>query len=63
MRSTQVIGIRKYVVYFLFIFLSGCAVASLSGTAVNKAVKVVEVPIKVVGAVVSSNDDEEGDEE
>ena len=48
-----------------FIFLSGCAVASLAGTAVNTAVKVVEAPIKVVGAVVSSNDDEEevGDEE
>ena len=49
---------------FIFIFLPGCAVASLAGTAVNTAVKVVEVPIKVVGAVVSSNDDDdEGDEE
>ncbi|MEL0255884.1 MAG: hypothetical protein VW930_08080 [Burkholderiaceae bacterium] len=58
---------RILFVSFIFIFLPGCAVASLAGTAVNTAVKVVEVPIKVVGAVVSSNDDdddeEEGDEE
>ena len=54
---------RILFVFFIFIFLPGCAVASLAGTAVNTAVKVVEVPIKVVGAVVSSNDDEEGDEE
>ena len=46
-----------------FIFLSGCAVASLAGTAVNTAVKVVEVPIKVVGAVVSSTEDDDDDEE
>ena len=46
-----------------FIFIFGCAVASLAGTAVNTAVKVVEVPIKVVGAVVSSNDDDDDDEE
>ena len=46
-----------------FIFLSGCAFASLAGTAVNTAVKLVEVPIKVVGAVVSSNDDDDDDEE
>ena len=45
-----------------FIFLSGSAVASLAGTK-NTAVKVVEVPIKVVGAVVSSNDDDDDDEE
>ena len=58
---------RILFVSFIFIFLSGCAVASLAGTAVNTAVKVVEVPIKVVGAVVSSDgdddDEEEGDEE
>ena len=54
---------RILLVSFIFIFLSACAVASLAGTAVNTAVKVVEVPIKVVGAVVSSNDDDddEGD--
>jgi len=56
---------RILLVSFIFIFLSGCAVASLAGTAVNTAVKVVEVPIKVVGAVVSSNEEEEeeGDED
>ena len=55
---------RILFVSFIFIFLPGCAVASLAGTAVNTAVKVVEVPIKVVGAIVSSNDDDkEGDEE
>jgi len=54
---------RILFVSFIFIFLPGCAVASLAGTAVNTAVKVVEVPIKVVGAVVSSNDDDDDDEE
>mgnify|MGYP005691450357 CR=1 FL=1 len=41
--------------------LSSCAVASLTTTAVSTAVKVVEVPFKVVGRVLS--DEEEGTEE
>jgi|TARA_B000000565_G_scaffold66811_1_gene45710 hypothetical protein len=53
---------RVILISFTLIFVSGCAVASLAGTAVNTAVKIVEVPIKVVGAVVSSDDDDEDDE-
>ena len=50
---------RVILISFTLIFVSGCAVASLAGTAVNTAVKIVEVPIKVVGAVVSSEDDDD----
>ena len=53
---------RVLLISFILIFISGCAVASLAGTAVNTAVKIVEVPIKVVGAVVSSDDYDEDDE-
>ena len=53
---------RVILISFTLIFVSGCAVASLAGTAVNTAVKIVEVPVKVVGAVVSSDDDDEDDE-
>ena len=53
---------RVLFISFTLIFVSGCAVASLAGTAVNTAVKIVEVPVKVVGAVVSSDDDDEDDE-
>ena len=53
---------RVLSISFILIFVSGCAVASLAGTAVNTAVKIVEVPIKVVGAVVSSEDDDSDDE-
>ena len=53
---------RVLLISFIFIFISGCAVASLAGTAVNTAAKIVEVPIKVVGAVVSSEDDDSDDE-
>ena len=53
---------RVILISFTLIFVSGCAVASLAGTAVNTAVKIVEVPIKVVGAVVSSEDDDSDDE-
>ena len=53
---------RVLLISFILIFISGCAVASLAGTAVNTAVKIVEVPIKVVGDVVSSEDDDSDDE-
>ena len=53
---------RVLLISFILIFISGCAVASLAGTAVNTAAKIVEVPIKVVGAVVSSEDDDSDDE-
>ena len=39
--------------------LSSCAVASLTKTAVTTAVKVVEVPFKVVGSVLSEEEEEE----
>ena len=53
---------RVILISFTLIFVSGCAVASLAGTAVNTAVKIVEVPIKVVGAVVSSDDYDDDNE-
>ena len=43
--------------------ISGCAVASLAGTAVNTTMKVVEVPFKIVGSIVSSEEEEEVEEE
>ena len=43
--------------------ISGCAVASLTGTAVNTTVKVVEVPFKIVGSIISSDEDEDQEEE
>ena len=42
---------------------SGCAVASLAGTAVNTTVKVVEVPFKIVGSIISSDEDQEEEKE
>ena len=42
---------------------SGCAVASLAGTAVNTTVKVVEVPFRIVGSIISSDEEEEEEEE
>ena len=43
--------------------ISGCAVASLTGTAVNTTVKAVEVPFKIVGSIISSDEDEAQEEE
>ena len=43
--------------------ISGCAVASLAGTAVNTTMKVVEVPFKIVGSIVSSEEEEEEENE
>ena len=53
---------RVLLISFILIFVYGCAVASLAGTAVNTAVKIVEVPIKVVGAVVSSEEEDDDDD-
>ena len=52
----------RVLISFILIFVSGCAVASLAGTAVNTAAKIIEVPIKVVGAVVSSEEGDSDDE-
>ena len=38
--------------------LSSCAVASLTTTAVSTAVKVAAVPFKVVGSVLSDDEEE-----
>ena len=43
--------------------LSSCAVASLTTTAVSTAVKVAEVPFKVVGSVLSVEEDETEEEQ
>jgi len=50
---------KTLVVGLLFIILYGCAVASLAGTAVSTAVKVVEVPLKVAGSILKDDEDEE----
>tara|TARA_B100000965_G_scaffold159129_1_gene132636 strand:- start:387 stop:557 length:171 start_codon:yes stop_codon:yes gene_type:complete len=50
---------KTLVVGFLFFLLSGCAVASLAGTAVSTAVKVVEVPLKVAGSILKDDEDDE----
>ena len=54
---------KIFSILVLFIFLSGCAVASLAGTTVSTAAKVIEVPIKVIGKVISSDDEEEDEED
>lgn len=43
--------------------ISGCAVASLAGTAVSTTLKVVEVPFKIVGSVIDGNDEEDNEKE
>ena len=43
--------------------LSSCAVASLTTTSVSRAVKVVEVPFKVVGNVFSDEEEETEEEQ
>ena len=54
---------KIFSVFLFFILLSGCAVASLAGTVVSTTAKVIEVPIKVIGKVVSSYEDEDEDED
>ena len=51
--------------FFIFIVfsLSSCAVASLTTTAVSTAVKVAEVPFKVVGSVLSDEEEETKEEQ
>ena len=54
---------KSFFLILIVFSLSSCAVASLTTTAVTTAVKVVEVPFKVVGSVLSDKDDEEETEE
>ena len=49
---------KYFFLIFMIFFLSSCAVASLTTTAVSTAVKVVEVPFKVVGSVLSDEEEE-----
>ena len=48
---------KFFFLIFMVFSLSSCAVASLTTTAVSTAVKVVEVPFKVVGSVLSDEED------
>ena len=54
---------KIFLTLLLFALLSGCSVASLASTAVSTAAKVIEVPIKAIGKVVTRDDDEEEKEE
>ena len=51
-----------YLIFMVF-SLSSCAVASLTTTAVSTAVKVVEVPFKVVGSVLLDEEDKTEEEQ
>ena len=53
---------KSFFLILVIFSLSSCAVASLTKTAVTTAVKVVEVPFKLVGSVLS-DDEEETEEE
>ena len=48
---------KSFFLIFMIFSLSSCAVASLTTTAVSTAVKVAEVPFKVVGSVLSDEED------
>ena len=45
------------------IMLSGWSVASLASSAVSTAAKIIEVPIKAIGKVVTRDSEEEEEEE
>ena len=53
---------KTLIIGVLFFLLSGCAVASLAGTAVSTAIKVVEVPLKVAGSILKDDEDDEDEE-
>ena len=50
---------KIFIVILTLFLLTNCAVASLAGTTVNAAVKVVEVPFKVIGSVLDNEDEDE----
>tara|TARA_Y100001970_G_scaffold111258_1_gene138898 strand:- start:3150 stop:3329 length:180 start_codon:yes stop_codon:yes gene_type:complete len=54
---------KIFLTLFLFALLSGCSVVSLASTAVSTAAKIIEVPIKAIGKVVTRDDDEEEEKE
>ena len=49
---------KPFFLIFVVFSLSSCAVASLTTAAVSTAVKVAEVPFKVVGSVLSDKEEE-----
>ena len=53
---------KSFFLILMMFSLSSCAVANLTKTAVTTAVKVFEVPFKLVGSVLS-DDEEETEEE
>ena len=53
---------KFFFLIFIVFSLSSCAVASSTTTAVSTAVKVAEVPFKVIGSVLS-DEEEEAEEE
>ena len=54
---------KSFFLIFVVFSLSSCAVASLTTTAVSTAVKVAEVPFKVVGSVLSDEEDKTEEEQ
>ena len=54
---------KSFFLILVIFSLSSCAVASLTKTAVTTAVKVVEVPFKVVGSVLSEEKEEAQEEQ
>ena len=54
---------KFFFLIFMVFSLSSCAVASLTTTAVSTAVKVAEVPFKVVGSVLSDEEDKTEEEQ
>ena len=49
---------KFFFLIFMVFSLSSCAVASLTTTGISTVVKVVEVPFKVVGSVLSDEEEE-----
>ena len=49
---------KSFFLFFMVFSLSSCAEASLTTTAMSTAVKVVEVPFKVVSSVLSDEEEE-----
>ena len=49
---------KSFFLIFMVFSLSSCAVASLTTTGISTVVKVVEVPFKVVGSVLSDEEKE-----
>ena len=54
---------KSFFLILMLFSLSSCAVASLTKTAVTTAVKVVEVPFKVVGSVLQDVEEETEEEQ